>query len=164
MTTTTRLESRAASASPRVGLRHRAFVLLLENEQGDILIQRRSSRKLGGGRWDVSAASHVRRGETYETAITRCIAHELGVGQPIAWRRILSYVYTEHLGEYSENEFCVLFVGDYDGLLRPNHDELDELRWVHLPNLVSEIRDLPVQYTGWLKETVARLIDRGGWR
>lgn len=132
-------------------------MLLVENGRDEVLLQRRSQSKLGGGRWDVSATSHVRRSETYEMAIARCAAHELGIGQPLAWRRVLSYVYTERLGEWSENEFCSLFAGRYDGPLSPNFTELEELRWVRLADLASEIRVDPVQYTGWLREAVIRL-------
>jgi len=130
---------------------------LIENGRGEVLLQRRGRSKLGGGRWDASATSHVRKGETYESAISRCAAHELGIGQPVAWRRVLSFVYTERLGDSSENEFCALFAGRYDGLLRPNHAELDELRWVRLADLATEIRADPAQYTEWLKEATARM-------
>ena len=139
------------------GLRHRAFVLLIENGRGEVLLQRRCQSKLGGGRWDVSATSHVRKGENYETAIGRCAAHELGIGQPIVWQRVLSYVYTERLGDRSENEFCSLFTGRYDGSLRPNYAELDELRWVRLADLADEICADPLRYTSWLKEAMTRL-------
>jgi len=139
------------------GIRHRAFVLFIENNLSEVLLQRRSPNKLGGGRWDVSAASHVRRGEDYETAIVRCVAHELGIVQPVAWRRTLSYVYTESLGERSENEFCALFWGKYDGALCPNSVELDELRWVRFADLSGSIRTDPARYTRWLQEAVIRL-------
>lgn len=139
------------------GLRHRAFVLLIDNSRDEVLVQRRCRSKLGGGRWDVSATSHVRKGETYSAAISRCAAHELGIEQAVAWHRRLAYVYTEHLGDRSENEYCALFTGQYDGSLRPNHAELDELRWVSLTDLMAEIRADPVQYTGWLREALAHL-------
>ena len=139
------------------GLLHRAFVLLIENGRDEVLVQWRCHNKLGGGRWDVSAASHVRKGESYETAIVRCAAHELGIGRPVAWRRVLSYVYTERLGSCSEKEFCSLFAGRYDGSLRPNYAELDELRWVRLADLADQICAEPVRYTSWLTQAVTRL-------
>lgn len=139
------------------GLRHRAFVLFIENERDEILLQWRCRTKLGGGRWDVSATSHVRKGESYESAISRCAMHELGIEQPVTWRRVLSYVYTERLGDWSENEFCWLIAGRYDGSLRPNYAELSELKWVCLADLESEIRADPVRYTGWLKEAAGHL-------
>jgi isopentenyl-diphosphate delta-isomerase len=139
------------------GIRHRAFVLLIENDRGEVLLQWRRSSKLGGERWDVSATSHVRRGETYETAIARCARHELGIGQPLAWRRVLSYVYTERLGEWSENEYCCLYAGRYDGSLHPNDAEIGGVKWVRLADLASDIRADPARYTGWLKEAVTHL-------
>ena len=135
-------------------------MLLIENGRGEILLQRRRQSKLGGGRWDASAASHVRKGEDYEAAISRCAAHELGVMQAVPWRRILSYVYTERLGDYSENEFCALFTGRYDGPLHPNDAELDELKWVRLTDLADSIAADPTPYTSWLREAVTRLATR----
>ena len=139
------------------GLRHRAFVLLIENDREEVLLQWRRSRKLGGGRWDVSATSHVRRGETYEAAIARCVRHELGIAERVTWRRVGSYVYTERLGDWSENEFCWLFAGSYSGVMAPNYDELDELKWVRRADLSSEIQTDAARYTAWLKEAVAQL-------
>ncbi len=139
------------------GLRHRAFVLLIERRRGDVLLQWRHPDKLGGARWDVSATSHVRRGETYGAAIERCVRHELGIVEPIAWARVHSYVYTERLGDRSENEFCTLFSGRYDGAMHPNYAELGDLKWVELADLAQEIRADPAPYTAWLKHAVARL-------
>ena len=138
------------------GLRHRAFVLLIENARAEVLLQQRPARKLGGGRWDVSATSHVRRGESYDSAIARCVAHELGIAQSLRWLRVLSYVYMEPLGDRSENEFCVLYSARYDGTLRPNDCEIDAVRWIHLTDLVAEIRTDPVLYTAWLREAATR--------
>ena len=139
------------------GLRHRAFVLLIDNGRGDVLLQWRQPTKLGGGRWDVSATSHVRRGETYDAAISRCVRHELGIAASIAWTRVNAYVYTERLGDCSENEFCCLFIGRYDGAMSPNYAELGGVRWVRLADLAGEIRVDTAPYTAWLREAVAHL-------
>jgi isopentenyl-diphosphate delta-isomerase len=139
------------------GLRHRAFVLLIDNGRDDVLLQWRCPGKLGGGRWDVSATSHVRRGESYDTAIARCVRYELGIVEPVVWNRLLSYVYTERLGDWSENEFCWLFAGRYGGAMQPNYAELGELKWVRRADLPAAIRADPVQYTAWLKEAVTHL-------
>lgn len=121
-----------------------------------MLLQRRGNSKLGGNRWDVSATSHVRYGETYETAIVRCLRHELGIVEPIAWRRTLDYLYTERLGTHSENEFCALFTGQYDGALHPNPTELSGVRWLSLADLLAEMNADPLPYTRWLQEAVTR--------
>jgi isopentenyldiphosphate isomerase len=131
--------------------------VLIDNGRGEVLLQRRGRAKLGGERWDVSAASHVRTGETYETAIGRCVLHELGIEQVVPWQSMVSYVYTERIGDHSENEFCRLFTGRYDGPLRPNPSELDELSWVRLADLVAKVRANPTPYTSWLREAVIRL-------
>jgi isopentenyl-diphosphate delta-isomerase len=139
------------------GIRHRAFVLWIENARRDVLLQWRLPRKLGGGRWDVSATSHVRHGETYEAAVARCAQHELGITAAVPWRRVVSYVYTEALGDHSENEFCWLFAGEYLGPIRINELEIGAVQWVTTGALAAGIRAAPDQYTGWLRAAVAQL-------
>lgn len=143
------------------GKRHRAFVLWIENDREELLLQRRRGSKLGGDRWDVSATSHVRVGETYETAIARCVRHELGIAQPLPWERVLAYLYTESLGGYSENEFCALYRTRYSGPLQPNYDELTALRWVLPATLLAAIERDPTPYTSWLREAAVRYIGGG---
>ena len=136
------------------GLRHRAFVVFLFDDDGKLLLQHRSGRKLGGGRWDVSATSHVRKGETYESAIARCLRSELGLSKHESLRRILSYVYTERLGGVAENEFCVLFTASLEGSVEANPDEIDQIRFATIPKIVEEISRDPARHTKWLREAL----------
>jgi len=142
------------------GLRHRAFVVFLFNRRGEVLIQRRSERKLGGGRWDVSATSHVRAGESYEEAIARCLRHELGIDSAPPAERILSYSYVELFDGRAENEHCALFISRYDGEIRPNPVEMDGVRWVPLNDLEREVGP-PEEagFTRWFREAMDRYLE-----
>ena len=64
------------------GLHHRAFVIVLENKKGEILLQKRKHERWSNI-WDISGTSHVLhlkdRDETYEDATIRCLDNELGI-------------------------------------------------------------------------------------
>jgi isopentenyl-diphosphate delta-isomerase len=132
------------------GLRHRAFVVYLFHGKR-LLLQRRSMKKLlWPGYWDVSVTSHVYRGETYEEAGLRRIQQELNC-RVDRLERVLAFTYWAPYGDYSENEYCVLLVGDFDGKARPNPDEVMDTRYQTLMELKRDLESRGDEYTPWLK-------------
>lgn len=62
------------------GLRHRVIRIMLEDEQGSILLQKRvSTKELFPDCWDNSVAGHVDEGEDYLTAAKRELSEEIGL-------------------------------------------------------------------------------------
>lgn len=132
------------------GKRHRAYTVFLFHG-GRILLQRRSSKKLlWPGAWDVSFTSHVYPGETYQQAAERKAAQELGATVP-KLADIHSFVYFAPQGNNAENEFCRVLVGDFDGKISPNKDEMSEVRWSTVGDLESDMRSHPDSYTPWFR-------------
>ncbi|MBL3589005.1 MAG: NUDIX domain-containing protein [gamma proteobacterium endosymbiont of Lamellibrachia anaximandri] len=140
------------------GVRHRAFVTFLSDPAGRLLIQKRQGSKLGGGRWDVSATSHVRSNETFAAAIRRCLSHELGIADGLVPRYLLSYTYLEQLDGRAENEYCSLFVLPYDGPVVANLEELESYRWVSVSELLDWYRSDSVGFTLWFGEAFERMV------
>lgn len=132
------------------GRRHRAYVVFLFHA-GKLILQQRSRQKtLWPGAWDVSFTSHVHPGESYEQAAKRKGLQELDakVG---GLSDVYSFVYFAPQGRYAENEFCRLFVGDFDGSVRPNPEEIMAVKWTTLGALGRELKGNPDAYTPWLK-------------
>lgn len=132
------------------GIRHRAYVVFLFHE-GRLLLQQRSQKKqLWSGFWDVSYTSHVYPGETYQQAAERKSVQEIGakVGK---LEDAYSFVYWVPHGANSENEFCRLLVGEFDGKVKPNPDEVSAVRWTTVKELEAAMRAHPERYTPWLK-------------
>lgn len=132
------------------GKRHRAYTALLFHD-GRMLLQRRSRKKLlWPGAWDVSFTSHVYPGESYQQAASRRARQELGA-EVGTLADVHSFVYFAPQGENAENEFCRVLVGDFDGRVTPNEDEMMSIRWAKLAEVKADLRDHPDSYTPWFK-------------
>jgi isopentenyl-diphosphate delta-isomerase len=132
------------------GLRHRAYVVFLFHS-GKLLLQQRSKEKLlWPGYWDVSFTSHVYPGETYIQAARRKCLQELNAHFQ-SLKDVYSFVYEAPFGKYSENEFCKLLVGNFDGEMEPNPREILDFRYAGLEELQRDLRGHPEFYTPWFK-------------
>ncbi len=132
------------------GKRHRAYTAFIFHE-GKMLLQQRSPKKLLWPRaWDVSFTSHVYPGETYQQAASRRAKEELKatVG-PLA--DVHSFVYFAPQGANAENEFCRVLVGDFDGRITPNREEMMAVKWARLPEVKADLKAHPGSYTPWFK-------------
>ncbi|HEV2226832.1 MAG TPA: NUDIX domain-containing protein, partial [Nitrososphaerales archaeon] len=124
------------------GKRHRAYTALVFHD-GKLLLQQRSKKKLlWPGAWDVSFTSHVYPGETYQQAAKRRALQELGadVG-PL--KDMHSFVYFAPQGANAENEFCRVLVGDFDGKITPNSDEMMAVKWATVRDVQADLRSHP---------------------
>jgi len=134
-----------------LGKLHRAFVVLLINDKGEILLQHRRRVKLGGGRWDGSAISHVLVGENYQSAAERSLEFELGIDYNDSLDDFGAFVYEEHYGNDSENEYCKVLVGSWNNGFSPNKEEMDDARFVYLKDIIKELESDSEnkKYTKW---------------
>ncbi|MDQ2867300.1 MAG: 16S rRNA (adenine(1518)-N(6)/adenine(1519)-N(6))-dimethyltransferase RsmA [Verrucomicrobiota bacterium] len=130
--------SAARSKVHEDNLRHRAVHLLLFNEKGEVLLQKRSGRKDRHPYvWDSSAAGHVDAGEEYDFAATRELIEELGVRVPL--QRIGKLLASPKTGE----EFIWIYTGQHEGPFPFNTEEISAVmffpvdiveRWIaHAP-------------------------------
>jgi isopentenyl-diphosphate Delta-isomerase len=131
------------------GILHRAITVFIFDESGRLLLQKRSSRKpLWPQYWSGSVCSHPRRGETYDEAASRRLYEEIGLKTDIC--TVFKFRYHAHFDERgSEKEICTLFAGVSDRAIRVNADEIDECRFVEIPDLGREIELRPEVFTPW---------------
>jgi isopentenyl-diphosphate delta-isomerase len=133
------------------GILHRACIVFVFNQNGQLLIQKRSKlKKLWPLFWDNSCSSHPQKGETYLKTIKRRLKEELGFScQPKFVDKFQYQARYKNIG--SENEVCAVFVGKYNGKIKPNPKEIANWKWVELREFKKDIIKNPNRYTPWLK-------------
>jgi len=139
------------------GILHRAFSVFLFNDQGEVLLQKRSPDKLLWPLyWSNSCCSHPRKGESELEAATRRILEELGVHTDLEY----AYTFTYHApfgAVGSEREVCSVFLARTTGEIRANENEIAEWRWIAQDELTAVLESDPDDYTPWFKMEWARL-------
>jgi isopentenyl-diphosphate delta-isomerase len=143
-----------------VGKRHRAFNILLLNKNGEVLLQHRKDVKLGGNRWDGSAGSHVIVGENYQSGAERCLEYEFGIAFPDTLTDCGAFVYEEHYGNNSENEYCKVLAGEWNDGFVPNKEEMDDAKFVPLNEVIKDLKaDVGYKkYTKWSHLSIEKFL------
>ncbi|MHB2037112.1 MAG: NUDIX hydrolase [Nitrososphaerales archaeon] len=137
--------------------RHAAVIGMILRKDGKFLTQWRASNKLGGNRLDVSATTHVRKGETYESALQRSLSNELGIKTSVPMSHVFDFRYEEDLGDHKENEFCKVYFCKYNGKYDPNPKEIDSVEFMTVEELQDFVSKKSENATKWLRETVNRM-------
>ncbi|MEG2079132.1 isopentenyl-diphosphate delta-isomerase [Chryseobacterium piscicola] len=133
------------------GLLHRAFSVFLFNEKGEMLLQKRASKKYHSpNQWTNAVCSHPRIDETYLEGANRRLMEELGIETQISEK--FHFIYKADVGSgLWEHELDHVFIGQYNSEFNLNKDEVEEIRYVSLKNLDQEISEQPEQFTEWFK-------------
>ena len=140
------------------GVLHRAFSVFVFNEQGELLLQKRSATKLlWPGYWSNTCCSHPMEGELVVAAGERRLNEELGFTCPL--REVGKFRYTARYREIgTERELCSILTGTYSGeTIAVDDGEVEELRWVPLDALREDVKAYPRRYTPWLKLELRKL-------
>ena len=139
------------------GILHRAITIFIFNNRGEILITKRSNKKmLWPGFWDTTCSSHPTSGETYEKAGMRRLKEELGINCNL--KLIGKFQYKAKYNNIgSENEICAILTGTFVGKIVPNLDEISEYRWITKDYLKREI-EKGNSISPWLKIAFKRHI------
>ncbi|WP_461094233.1 isopentenyl-diphosphate Delta-isomerase [Spirosoma gilvum] len=133
------------------GLLHRAFSVLIFNKQGDFLLQQRAIDKYhSGGLWSNSCCGHpIDPADTIGQA-TRRLEEELGFRTEL--HPLFSFHYRADVGGgLIENEIDHVFVGQYEGPIPFNPQEVSAVRWLSAEAVASELAQQPFNYTVWFQ-------------
>ncbi|HJN51212.1 MAG: NUDIX domain-containing protein [Pseudomonadales bacterium] len=111
---------------------HRSVFVLIYNDEGQVLWQKRSMTKdTCPGAWVTSTSGHVSSGDTYtETAIRETI-EELGVS-----------VEVEFLGKFlfryaTENEYSAIFRAHCNGPFDFNPEEISDIKFMYFSEILK---------------------------
>jgi isopentenyl-diphosphate delta-isomerase len=131
------------------GMLHRAFSILLVNEQGEMLLQQRALEKYHSpGLWTNACCSHPRPEEETINAATRRLKEELGMS--LALTKIFQFTYHAELEDgLIEHEFDHVFLGITNENPIINLTEVMSYKWINLTELKMDIIAHPEKYTAW---------------
>ena len=143
-----RAEKRAVHEA---GLLHRAFSIFLVNDDGELLLQRRSRRKYhSAGLWANSCCGHPRPGELTINAADRRLGEELGATAALHYAFRARYC-TALPNGLVENELVYVFFGPAKSSFALNPAEVSEVAWMTLAALQRDILRRPQRYAYWLR-------------
>lgn len=112
-------------------LLHRVVHVLVFNNKGELLLQKRSMNKdVAPGKWDTSVGGHVDPGEDIKEAAKREMQEELGIKDV---EPVLLYNYFFR-NDY-ESELVSTFSCIFNGRITFNKEEIDEVRFYDLKKI-----------------------------
>ena len=148
-------EKLAAHAPP--GTPHLAFSVVLFDEAGRLLLQRRAAGKYHfGGRWSNSCCSHPRPGEDVTAAAQRRVREELGV-EAAELERVGAFWYRaeDPASGLVEHEYDVVARGRCADEPVPDAAEVSELAWMEPADALELCARSPDEVTPWLADVLA---------
>lgn len=133
------------------GLLHRAFSVLIFNEKGEMLIQKRAHSKYhSGGLWSNACCSHPRPEESLEMAAFRRLQEEINLSASCS--PIFSFVYKVELdNQLIEHELDHVLIGYSESAGSINPEEVQDLKFVSVEYLRMDMILHPNNYTEWFK-------------
>ena len=136
-------------AAHKNGLLHRAFSILIYNQNREFLLQRRASSKYHTPNlWTNTCCSHPYDSESYEDAINRRLYEEMGMKCKLF--KEFDFIYkAKFSNNLIEHEHDTVFIGESNQLPTINKDEVGEYQYISYADLRKQIDMYPEQYTPW---------------
>jgi isopentenyl-diphosphate delta-isomerase len=134
------------------GKLHRAFTALIFNNEGKLLLTKRSEGKmLWPNDWDGTVASHPRESETYASSAERRIPEEIGISCKMNYVNKFEY-HVPYKDVGSENEICGTLIGTIDSFDESSmiKDEISEIKWINPDELKNELEHNRDVYCPWM--------------
>ncbi|WP_338871959.1 isopentenyl-diphosphate Delta-isomerase [Spirosoma sp. SC4-14] len=144
-------------AAHQTGALHRAFSVLIFNEQGDYLLQQRALEKYhSGGLWTNSCCGHPSQPDNTAAQAQQRLFEEMGFRAELDPLFVFQY-YAELPNGLTEHEIDHVFTGQYQGDIPFNFSEVSAVRWISPEALAQEINESPDSFTVWFKILFDRL-------
>ena len=133
------------------GVLHRAFSVFIFNNNGELMLQRRSLTKYHSpGLWTNTCCSHQREGESNIYSAKRRLTEEMGFVTELSEKT--SFIYKAKFDNgLTEHELDHIIVGNYNQSPIINFSEVDSWKWMSMKDIRNNINDQPNNYTAWFK-------------
>jgi isopentenyl-diphosphate Delta-isomerase len=141
-------------AGHRRGLLHRALSVVVRDDAGRFLLQKRDRGKYhSGGLWSNTCCSHPRPDEDVAVAAHRRLREEMGFDCPLS-HCMTTYYYAPLDAGMIEHEIVHVFAGTYSGAVAPDPGEAEDFAWVEPDWLRADIAAQPHRYSVWFHKYV----------
>jgi len=131
------------------GLLHRAFSVFIFGRRGEMLLQRRALSKYHSpGLWSNTCCSHPQPGEETMLAAQKRLHEEMGFHTPLV--KMFDFIYKVSFENgLTENEFDHVYIGEYNGDIHPNPEEVSDYVFKSMNEIDRELKATPSAYTAW---------------
>jgi len=133
-------------AHETAGVFYRTIYVLVKNDKGEVLVQKRSSTKdLYPDCWDLSVGGHVNFGKSYEETAARELKEELGldVTQEDLLLKGEVLVRLPKTGEYFHIFVYNLKPGE---TISPSNEEINEIRWITIGDMKKSMDEQSLKW------------------
>lgn len=112
-----------------------------------LITQRSFAVKFDSGKW-CFMGEHVLSGESYETAIKKGIADELGITGTVSFKELAHHIFTYD----TQTEFIRFFLIDWNGEdIQINTSEIIDYKWVSLEELKENQNNYSEMTKYWIR-------------
>ena len=138
---------------------HRAIsVVILSKDKKKMLLQQRpASKPTWPLFWSNTCCTHPMKGESYHHTAVRRLKEEMGITAPL--KEQFRFTYNAKYDQtWGEHELDAVFLGFYDGQVKPNPDEAADFKWMVINDLKKDLKLNPDSYTPWFKIILPRML------
>jgi isopentenyl-diphosphate delta-isomerase len=144
------------------GILHKAISVIIYNSKGEMLIQQRAFAKYHWpGIWSNTCCSHPRQGESFFDAANRRLFEELGFRTALKEEFHFIYKATDEISGLIEHEYDAVYTGVFDEAFEFNRDEINDVKWLSVKDLLANIEAKPEQYSFWFKVILEEMKKQG---
>lgn len=127
----------------RLGLMHRAIHVLVFNQRGQVLLQKRSMTKdRQPGLWDSSASGHVDSGEDYDACVVRELREEIGLHLSHVPQRLFKLAASAE----TDQEHVWVYRCEAEGPFQLHPEEIERGGWFDSEKVTRWMKERPEDF------------------
>jgi isopentenyl-diphosphate delta-isomerase len=125
-----------------------------------MLLQQRAKNKYHSAElWTNACCSHPSPGEETMAAANRRLVEEMGFSTPLT--KIFEFTYKSHYENgLTEHEFDHVYSGTFDGIIKPDPDEVKDYCFKSLDEIEATLQSHPSKYTSWFHIAFPKVVQK----
>lgn len=137
------------------GQLHRAVSVILFDDYGRVLLQRRAQEVYHfADRWSNTCCTHPRPGERPVDTASRRLIEEMGVSAELTEAGSFFYKAEDPASGLVENEYDHVFLGRFTGIPRPDDGLVSDWTWAENETIEQQYTADPTPFTPWLPKVL----------